>query len=55
MEFNERAIKSYKKCGFKEYGRRRKCKFLNGQYYDVIEMDILAEELEDSYIRNKEI
>lgn len=55
LEFNERAIKSYKKCGFKEYGRRRKSKFINGQYYDVIEMDILAEELEDSYIRNKEI
>ncbi len=55
MEFNEKALKCYKKCGFKEYGRRRKCKFVNGKYYDQIEMDILAEEFDDSYIKNKEI
>lgn len=53
MEFNERALKCYKKCGFKEYGRRRKCKFINGKYYDSISMDILAEEFEGDYIRNK--
>ena len=45
----------YKKCGFKEYGRRRKCYFLNGKYYDKIEMDILAEEFKEEYIRNKNI
>ena len=55
MEFNERAIACYKKCGFKEYGRRRKCYFLNGKYYDKIEMDILAEEFKEEYIRNKNI
>ncbi len=55
MEFNERAQKCYKKCGFKEYGRRRKCEFINGKYYDVISMDILSEEFTESYIRNKEI
>ena len=55
MEFNERAIACYKKCGFKEYGRRRKCYFLNGKYYDKIEMDILAEEFEGDYIKNKNI
>lgn len=56
MEYNERAIKCYKKCGFKEIGRRRKCKFVNGKYYDSISMDILAEEFENkSYIRNKNI
>ena len=53
MEFNDRAIACYKKCGFKEYGRRRKCYFLNGKYYDKIEMDILAEEFEGDYIKNK--
>lgn len=53
MSFNERALKCYQKCGFKEYGRRRKCKFINGKYYDNIEMDILAEEFKDSYIKNK--
>lgn len=55
MEFNERALNCYKKCGFKEYGRRRKCKFVNGKYYDTIEMDILAEEFLEDCIRNKNI
>lgn len=55
MEFNERALKCYEKCGFKEYGRRRKCRFVNGKYYDDIEMDILAEEFKESYIKNKNI
>lgn len=55
MAFNERALKCYQKCGFKEYGRRRKCKFVNGTYYDSISMDILAEEFEGDYIRNKNI
>lgn len=55
MEFNERALKCYQKCGFKEYGRRRKSKFINGKYYDTIEMDILAEEFKDSFIKNKNI
>ena len=53
--FNERAIKCYEKCGFKEYGRRRKCKFVNGVYYDVISMDILDEESEGDFIRNKNV
>ena len=55
MEFNERALRCYEKCGFKEYGRRRKCRFVNGKYYDSINMDILAEEFEGDYIRNKNI
>ena len=55
LEFNPRAIACYKKCGFKEYGRRRKSEFLYGKYYDRVEMDILAEEFEDDFIRNKNI
>lgn len=53
MEFNERALACYKKCGFKEYGRRRKCEFINGKYYDTIAMDILAEEFHGDFIKNK--
>ncbi|MFR0823425.1 MAG: GNAT family N-acetyltransferase [Clostridia bacterium] len=53
MEFNERAICCYKKCGFQEVGRRRKCHFLNGHYYDKLQMDILAEEFTGKYIKNK--
>lgn len=52
---NERALNCYKKCGFKEYGRWRKSKFVNGKYYDTISMDILAEEFTESYIKNKNI
>lgn len=55
LEFNKRAQACYKKCGFKEYGRRRKCNFINGKYYDTIEMDILAEEFNGDYIKNKNI
>lgn len=53
--FNERAIRCYKKVGFKEYGRRRECMYLNGTYYDVISMDILKSEFKGNYIKNKNI
>ena len=55
IEFNEQALNCYKKCGFKEYGRRRKCEFVDGKYYDIIEMDILNEEFNEDCIRNKNI
>ncbi len=53
MDFNPRAIRCYEKCGFKEYGRRRKCKFINGKYYDSVCMDILKEEFKENFIKNK--
>ena len=58
MEFNGRGIACYKKCGFKEMGRKRKNIFVNGKYYDKLFMDILKEEFDErgkSYIRNKNI
>lgn len=55
MSFNERALKCYKKCGFKEVGRIRENKFVNGKYYDTIVMDILSSEFGESWIRNKNI
>ena len=55
VEFNERAIACYKKCGFKECGRRRKSEFIDGKYYDRISMDILKEEFTDKYILNRNI
>ena len=55
MEFNKRAIKCYEKVGFKEYGRRRKCVYINGKYYDKISMDILKSEFKESFIKNKNI
>ena len=44
FDFNERAQKCYLKVGFKEVGRRRKARFIDGQYHDDIIMDILKEE-----------
>ena len=55
MDFNQRAQKCYQKCGFKECGRRRECKYINGKYYDNITMDILKDEFNGEYIRNKNI
>ena len=55
MSFNIRAQKCYKKCGFKETGRIRESRFINGRYYDVITMDILANEFQGDYIKNKNI
>ncbi len=44
FSFNERAIASYKKIGFKEIGRRRKNVVVKGIEYDDVYMDILDEE-----------
>ena len=44
FEFNERAIKSYNKVGFKQYGRRRQAHYSNNKYHDVICMDIIRDD-----------
>ncbi|MFW9828083.1 MAG: GNAT family N-acetyltransferase [Candidatus Thorarchaeota archaeon] len=43
-DFNIRALKSYKKVGFIEEGRKRKSNWINGKYNDEILMGLLAEE-----------
>ncbi|MEW5869433.1 MAG: GNAT family protein [Chloroflexota bacterium] len=48
--FNARAIACYKKVGFKEIGRRRQARIIAGQKYDVLLMDILAEEFQGSCV-----
>jgi diamine N-acetyltransferase len=35
---------AYRKAGFKEFGRRRQCSFLNGELHDFVYMDCLATE-----------
>ena len=55
LECNERARRCYDKVGFKEIGRRRKSRFINGKYYDQVMMDILAEEFKVEYIKNKNV
>jgi RimJ/RimL family protein N-acetyltransferase len=44
FDFNERAIQSYRKCGFVEEGRLREAYYRDGAYFDIIMMSILEEE-----------
>lgn len=46
FSFNERAIKSYEKTGFKVEGVLRQELYRDGKYYDVIQMSILKREYE---------
>lgn len=43
------------KCGFKDTGKNREAIFLNGKYYDKLQMDILESEFEGNYIRNTNV
>ncbi len=38
---NERAIRTYRACGFVEEGRRRQHEYVNGQYVDEVIMSLL--------------
>lgn len=49
--FNERAVAAYRKVGFKEIGRRRQARIIGEKKYDVILMDLLAEEYTPRYIQ----
>ena len=49
FSFNERAIHTYRKVGFREFGRRRECYYAKGRFWDEIHMDILKEE----YLANR--
>lgn len=44
--FNERALRTYRRIGFKEVGRRRGSLLVGGRRYDDIYLDILASEFE---------
>ncbi len=44
FSFNDRAIKSYEKCGFKIEGRLRQELYRDGKYHDNIIMGLLREE-----------
>lgn len=46
FEHNQRGMRCYEKCGFKEEGRLRKGHFYDGKYHDVILMGILKDEFE---------
>lgn len=44
---NERAIRSYRACGFVEEGRQREHVWNNGRYIDLVSMGILSDEWTD--------
>jgi len=47
--FNQRAVASYHKAGFREIGRRRQARIIAGKAHDVLLMDMLAEEFRARY------
>jgi RimJ/RimL family protein N-acetyltransferase len=51
FSFNTRAIRSYEHIGFKIIGRRRESKIICGKKYDIIYMDILADEFTKGNLR----
>ena len=51
--FNKSAIACYEKTGFKECGRRHNCYYLNGNFYDIVFMEIMKTDLKKTYIKNK--
>ena len=44
LDNNERAMRCYRAVGFKEVGRRRKSRYVNGEFRDEVIMDLLREE-----------
>ena len=52
LSFNQRAIHLYRSIGFSEIGRRREARILGNARYDLIYMDMLAEEFDSVYIQS---
>jgi hypothetical protein len=48
---NPAGIRAYEKAGFKEFGRRRKCRMMGGQLWDEIYMDCLSSEFESTVLK----
>ena len=44
ISYNERAIKCYEACGFKQAGRRRESRIDGDEFHDVLFMDLLSNE-----------
>jgi Acetyltransferases, including N-acetylases of ribosomal proteins len=45
-DFNERGIRCYRSCGFREEGRLRERQYKKGRYVDVLEMGLLRSDWE---------
>lgn len=44
LEYNLAGIRAYEKAGFREIGRRTKCHFVSGRWWDIIHMECLSTE-----------
>jgi diamine N-acetyltransferase len=51
-EFNLAGQRAYARAGFREFGRRRQCRWLAGKLWDDIYMDCLAAEFESPVLAN---
>jgi RimJ/RimL family protein N-acetyltransferase len=51
FSFNTRAIRCYESIGFRIIGKRRESKIICGEKYDIIYMDILADEFTKGNLR----
>ena len=51
FSFNEQAINCYKKVGFKEYGRRHECYYLDGKWHDAIKMEITEQDYRNTRLQ----
>ena len=50
FSFNERAIHTYNRVGFKEIGRRREAYYAKGRFWDEVYMDILKDEFTREFL-----
>jgi len=50
FSFNERAQACFRKVGFKEIGRRRQARIIGEKKFDLVLMDMLANEFESPYV-----
>jgi RimJ/RimL family protein N-acetyltransferase len=50
FSFNERAQACFRKVGFKEIGRRREARIIGEKKFDLVLMDMVANEFESTYM-----
>lgn len=53
MEFNKGAIRAYEKAGFRVCGRRTEAYYVNGKYYDIIQMEVLSTHFQSDDLAEK--
>ncbi|MGH3145734.1 MAG: GNAT family N-acetyltransferase [Rubrobacter sp.] len=52
FEYNLAGIRAYERAGFKEFGRRRRCRAMGGKVWDEVYMDCLADDFESPVLKS---